>query len=91
MLQKYSLANDKQEVNSPKQTQSLPRLVKMALLGLDEFLPIVVEGMKKNLKTHWSNTMRQHRKHYAGTVLELQNENPQLTKRKSRGRRSGRQ
>lgn len=52
----------------------------MALLGLDEFFPIVVEGMKKNMKTHWSNTMWQHRKHYARTVLELQNENPQLTK-----------
>lgn len=33
--------------------------VKMVLLALDDVFPVVVEGMEKNLKRHWSSSVRQ--------------------------------
>ncbi|XP_030511695.2 serine/threonine protein phosphatase 2A 57 kDa regulatory subunit B' beta isoform-like [Rhodamnia argentea] len=35
------------------------QFVKMILLALDEVFPVVVEGMEKNMKRHWSSSIRQ--------------------------------
>ncbi|PIN19184.1 Serine/threonine protein phosphatase 2A, regulatory subunit [Handroanthus impetiginosus] len=35
------------------------RFVKMALEAVDDVFPIIVEGMEKNLKWHWSESVRQ--------------------------------
>lgn len=35
------------------------RFVKMASQAIDDVFPVVVEGMEKNLKGHWSKSVRQ--------------------------------
>lgn len=35
------------------------QFVKMALIGTVEVFTVIVEGMEKNLKSHWSKSVRQ--------------------------------
>ena len=46
--------------------------VRMAQMATEEVFPIVVEGMEKNLKWHWSKSVRQLTKNVKAMLQEME-------------------
>lgn len=47
------------------------QFVKMASSALEEVFPVVVEGMEKNLRWHWSNSVKQLTENVKAMVEEM--------------------
>ncbi|GFY94561.1 protein phosphatase 2A regulatory B subunit family protein [Actinidia rufa] len=78
--------------------------VKMALQATEDVFPVIVEGMEKNLKWHWSKSVKQLTENVKAMLEEMEPglytpvppearipRNPRLGRRRRRGKRSGRE